>query len=64
MTPEQIDTMVKMHRYLMRCEIRHAFDKLCAENGNQDFSTANRSEVFNDTKWDDFAKWFKVIREE
>ena len=64
MSPEQIDTMVKMHRYLMRCEIKHAFHKFCAENGNGDFSTANLSEAFNDTKWEEFAKWFKVIREE
>ena len=64
MSPEQIDTMVKMHRYLMRCEIKHSFDKFCAENGNGDFSTANLSEAFNDTKWDEFAKWFKMIREE
>ena len=53
-----------MHRYLMRCEIKHSFDKFCAENGNGDFSTANLSEAFNDTKWDEFAKWFKMIREE
>ena len=64
MTDEQIDTMVKMHRYLMKCEIRHGFHKFCAENGNQDFSTANRSDAFNDTKWDEFTKWFKMIREE
>ena len=64
MTDEQIDVMVKMHRYLMRCEIRHALDKVCAENGNEDYSAANRSEAFNDTEWEKFAKWFKVIRDE
>lgn len=63
MTDEQIDTMLQMHRYLMRCEIRHAFDMLGAENGNQDYSAANRSEAFNDTKWEEFAKWFKMIRD-
>ena len=47
----------------MRCEIRHAFDMLGAENGNQDYSVANRSEAFNDTKWEEFAKWFKMIRD-
>ena len=64
MTDEQIDIMVKMHRYLMRCEIRHALYKVCAENGNQDYSAANRSEAFNDTELEKFAKWFKVIRDE
>jgi hypothetical protein len=64
MNDEQIDTMVKMHRYLMRCEIKHSLDKFCAENGNEDYSAANRSEAFNDTKWEEFAKWFKMIREE
>ena len=64
MTDEQIDYMLVMHRYLMRCEIRHGFDKFCAENGNEDYSTANRSEAFNDTKWEEFAKWFKVIRDQ
>ena len=59
MTEEQIDYMLVMHRYLMRCEIKHSFDKFCAENGNEDYSTANRSEAFNDTKWNDFAKWLK-----
>jgi hypothetical protein len=48
----------------MRCEIKHAFDKFCALNGNQDFSTADSSEAFNDTKWIEFAKWFKEIRDE
>jgi len=47
----------------MRCEIKHALDKVCAENGNQDYSVANRSEAFNDTKWIEFAKWFKEIRD-
>jgi len=64
MTDEQICEMVNRHRYLMRCEIKHALDKFCAENGNQDFSTPNRSEAFNDTKWIEFAKWFKEIRDE
>jgi hypothetical protein len=63
MTNEQICEMVNMHRYLIRCEIKHALDKVCAENGNQDYSAANRSEAFNDTKWIEFAKWFKEIRD-
>ena len=64
MTDAQICEMVNMHRYLMMCEIKHAFHKFCAENGNQDYSAANRSEAFNDTEWEKFAKWFKVIRDE
>ena len=63
MTDEQICEMVNRHRYLIRCEIKHALDKVCAENGNQDYSAANRSEAFNDTKWIEFAKWFKEMRD-
>jgi hypothetical protein len=48
----------------MMCEIKHAFHKFCAENGNQDYSAANRSEAFNDKEWIKFAKWFKDIRDE
>jgi hypothetical protein len=64
MTDEQICEMVNRHRDLMRCEINHSFDKFCAENGNEDYSTANRSVASNDTKWIEFAKWLKVIRDE
>ena len=53
-----------MHRYLMKCEIKHAFDKFCAENGNEDYRSADLQEAFNDTKWDDFAKWLRKIRDE
>jgi hypothetical protein len=64
MNDDQIDTMVKMHRYLMKCEIKLAFDKFCAENGNEDYRAASLQEAFNDTEWEKFAKWFKMIREE
>ncbi len=64
MTDEQIEVMVKMHRYLMKCEIRHALQRFYALNHNEDYSAANCSESFNDTKWEEFAKWFKVIRDE
>ena len=64
MSPEQIDTMLKMHRYLMKCEIDHSFQRFYALNHNEDYSNANRLEAFNDTKWQEFAKWFKMIREE
>ena len=64
MTDEQIDYMLEMHRYLMKCEINHGFQKFAALNGNEDYSTANLIEALNDTKWEEFAKWFKVIRDE
>ena len=63
MIDEQIDKMLEMHRYLMKCEIKHAFDKFCAENGNQDYSDANLQEAHNDTEWKKFAEWFTTIRE-
>jgi hypothetical protein len=59
MSPEQIDKMLKMHRYLMKCEIRHAFDVI-----SQNESSARIQEEVNNKNWDDFAKWFKVMRDE
>ena len=64
MTDSQIETMLQMHRYLMKCEIKHAFDKFCAENGNEDYRSADLQEEFNDAKWDEFAKWLRDIRDE
>jgi len=64
MTNEQIDIMVKMHRYLIQNEINHTFQRFYALNHNEDYSAANRLEAFNDTEWEKFAKWFKVIRDE
>ncbi len=64
MTDEQICEMVNRHRDLMRCEINFALHKFSALNGNEDYSAANRSVAFNDTKWIEFAKWFKDIRDE
>ena len=64
MTDEQICEMVNRHRDLIRCEINHAFDRFSAFNGNEDYSAANRSVTFNDTKWIEFAKWFKEIRDD
>jgi hypothetical protein len=58
MTDEQIDKMLEMHRYLMKCEIRQAFDKV-----SQNDRAAVLQEQFNDTKWDDFAKWLRIIRD-
>ena len=64
MDDAQIDTMLQMHRYLMKCEIRHEFQRFYALNHNEDYSTANIQEAFNDKKWEEFAKWFKVIRDD
>jgi hypothetical protein len=58
MTDEQIDDMLKTHRYLMKCEIRQAFDKV-----SQNDRAAVLQEVVNDGYWDNFAKWFKMIRD-
>ena len=59
MTDEQIDIMLQMHRYLIKCEIRQAFDVI-----SQDDRAAILQEAFNDTKWEEFAKWFKMIRDQ
>ena len=58
MTPEQIDTMLEMHRYLIKCEIRQAFDKI-----SQNDRAAILQEEVNDMNWEDFAKWLKMIRD-
>ena len=58
MTDEQIDTMLEMHRHLIKCEIRQAFDKV-----SQNDRAAVLQEVVNDGHWKDFAKWFKMIRD-
>ena len=59
MTDEQIDKMLEMHRYLIKCEIRQAFDII-----SQDDRAAILQEEVNDRHWKDFAKWFKMIRDE
>lgn len=58
MTPEQIDKMLEMHRYLIKCEIRQAFDVV-----SQDDRSAILQEEVNDRYWEDFAKWLKMIRD-
>jgi hypothetical protein len=63
MTDEQIVTMLQMHRYLMKCEIKYALHLFCAENGNQDYNAANCQNSLNDTKWEEFIEWFKMIRD-
>jgi hypothetical protein len=58
MTDEQIDKMLEMHRYLIKCEIRQAFDII-----SQDDRAAILQEQVNDRHWEDFSKWFKMIRD-
>jgi predicted oxidoreductase (fatty acid repression mutant protein) len=58
MTPEQIDKMLEMHRYLIKCEIRQAFDKV-----SQDDRAVILQEEVNDRHWEDFGKWLKMIRD-
>lgn len=57
MTDEQIDKMLEMHRYLIKCEIRQAFESC------QDDRAAVPQEEVNDRHWEDFAKWLKMIRD-
>lgn len=59
MTDEQIDKMLQMYRYLIKCEIRQAFDII-----SQDDRAAILQEEVNDRNWKDFSKWFKMIRDE
>ena len=58
MTDEQIDTMLKMHRYLIKCELNTMVAKI-----NREEDTELLQEAFNDKKWEEFAKWFKMIRD-
>ena len=58
MTDEQIDKMLEMHRYLIKCELNTMVAKI-----NREKDTELSQEEFNDTKWEEFAKWFKMIRD-
>lgn len=58
MTDEQIDKMLQMHRYLIKCEIRQAFDKI-----SQDDRATILQEEVNNKHWEEFAKWLKMIRD-
>jgi hypothetical protein len=51
--------MVKMHRHLIRCEMKMLIHRI-----NGDSEKECLQEAFNDTEWNDFAKWFKVIKDE
>jgi hypothetical protein len=59
MTDEQIDKMLEMHRYLIKCELNTMVAKI-----NREKDTELLQEAFNDTKWEEFAKWFKMIRDQ
>jgi hypothetical protein len=59
MTDEQIDTMLKMHRYLIHCEISYLVDKM-----NQDNRAADLQTEVNDGHWNNFALWLRKIRDE
>lgn len=58
MTDEQIDKMLEMHRYLIKCEIRQAFDKV-----SQDDRAAILQEEVNNKHWENFSTWLKMIRD-
>ena len=58
MTDEQIDKMLEMHRYLIKCELNTMVAKI-----NREKDTELSQEAFNDTKWEEFATWFKMIRD-
>ena len=59
MNDSQIDTMVKMHRRLIQCEMKMLIHRINGEPNAEELQ-----EAFNDTEWNDFAKWFKVMRDE
>ena len=59
MTDDQIDTMLKMHRYLIKCELNTMVAKV-----NREKNTELLQEAFNDTKWEEFAKWLKMLRDQ
>ena len=58
-TDEQIDFMLQMHRYLIKCELNTMVAKI-----NREKDTELLQEAFNDIKWEEFAKWFKMIRDQ
>ena len=59
MTDDQIDYMVKMHRYLIRNEMKMLIHRI-----NGDSEKECLQEAFNNTEWENFAKWFKVMKDE
>lgn len=59
MTDDQIRYMLEMHRYLIKCELNTMVAKI-----NREKDTELLQEAFNDTKWEEFTKWFKMIRDQ
>lgn len=59
MTDLQICEMVNWHRYLMRCEMKMLIHRI-----NHEPNAEVLQEALNDTKWIEFAKWFKDMRDE
>jgi hypothetical protein len=59
MTEEQIDTMLKMHRRLIRNEMKMLIHRINGEPNAEELQ-----ETINDKEWEDFAKWFKVMKDE
>ena len=59
MTDFDIDTMLKMHRVLIRNEMKILIHRI-----NHEPNAEVLQEAFNDTQWIDFAKWLKEIRDE
>jgi hypothetical protein len=59
MTDEQIQVFLKMHRFLIRNEIKILIHRI-----NHEPNAESLQEAFNDTEWEKFAKWLKEIRDE
>ena len=59
MTDEQIDTMLKMHRFLIHCEMSYLVDKM-----NQDDRAAELQQKVNTEEWSKFALWLRNIRDD
>ena len=59
MTDEQIETMLKMHRFLIHCEMSYLVDKM-----NQDDRAAELQQKINDEEWTKFALWLRNIRDD
>ena len=59
MTNEQINTMLKMHRYLIFNEIKYAFDVV-----GQDNRASALQKQINDEEWNNFDRWLRMIRDE
>jgi hypothetical protein len=59
MTDLQICEMVNRHRILIRNEMKMLIHRI-----NHEPNAEVLQEAFNDTEWEKFAKWLKVIRDD